>query len=60
MSVDPRAINYVLGHPVEYEKPPVTQRLLSSLIGSGTIMMFTSVQQDSTQSFRGRFTCFRR
>lgn len=36
MTVDPKAVTYVLNHPIEYEKPAITQTLLSSLIGPGT------------------------
>jgi len=57
MTVDPRAINYVLNHPVEYEKPPITLRLLSSLIGSGTIM-FSMIAPLSIKRLWCRFTRF--
>lgn len=33
--MDTKALNHVLSHPVEYEKPPLARKNLSSLLGQG-------------------------
>ena len=35
LTLDPRAVTYVLNQPAVYEKPAISRRLLASLIGAG-------------------------
>ncbi|KAF9521013.1 hypothetical protein BS47DRAFT_1335116 [Hydnum rufescens UP504] len=37
LTLDPRAVTYVLNQTTVYEKPPVSRRLLASLIGAGLL-----------------------
>lgn len=33
--MDAKALNHVLSHPIEYEKPPLARKNLGSLLGRG-------------------------
>lgn len=38
--MDTKALNHVLSHPVEYEKPPLARKNLASLLGQGEYSMY--------------------
>lgn len=54
--MDTKALNHVLSHPVEYEKPPLARKNLSSLLGQGLLVAEGDVHKQQRKLLNPAFS----